>query len=258
MGGVRDYPANGEPYDMTLPGSVKASGARPLLVAVISSRPELVRATRMRQMPDLFELRLDALAAIVDEVETSVARLHAPLSITARHPLEGGRNELPVSRRRDLLLRFLPHVAFVDVELRSANQLRVILDMAKRRHVRRIISVHELRTTPCIERLHSLADKARDFGADLFKIATRTETPDELERLLSFFESNKHRLAISAMGIGKLGRISRRLLAERGSALNYAHLGTTAAEGQISLVEMRRLLRLISGTSAISRPRRSV
>jgi 3-dehydroquinate dehydratase-1 len=243
---------------MTLPGSVKGGGALPLVVAVIASRPELVRATRLRQMPDFFELRLDALALIADELETLIPRLHAPLIITARHPLEGGRNELPVNRRRELLARFLPHAAFVDVELRSAKQLRAVLEAAKRQDVRRIISVHEVQVTPPANRLQILANAAAAAGADLFKIATRTDTPDELERLLSFFDSSKKRLAISAMGIGNLGRVSRTLLAARGSALNYAHLGSSGAEGQFSLAEMRRLIRRITGTSAISRPPRSV
>jgi 3-dehydroquinate dehydratase-1 len=243
---------------MMLQRSVKGSGALPLLVAVISSGPDLVRAARLRQMPDFFELRLDALAAIADEVETSLARLHVPLIMTARHPLEGGRNALPVHTRRDLLLRFLPHAELVDVELRCVEQLREVMAAAKRRNIRRLISVHDLRCTPPVDRLQALADAAAAAGADLFKIVTRTDTPDELDRLLSFFDASNERLAISAMGIGKLGRASRRLLAARGSALNYAHLGTSAAEGQLSLAEMRRLLRASARTSAISRPRRSV
>jgi 3-dehydroquinate dehydratase-1 len=243
---------------MTLRRSVKERTARPLLVAVVSSARELHRAARLRQVPDLFELRLDALEPIVDDLETSIDRLHAPLIITARHPLEGGQNALPVGRRCDLLLRFLPHAAFVDIELRTAKQLRLVLEAAKLQNVRRIISVHELRTTPTPRRLQKLADAAIAAGADLFKIATRTDNPDELERLLSFFDSNKDRLAISAMGIGKLGRLSRRVLAARGSALNYAHLGTSGAEGQLSLAEMRRVLRSQPRTSAISRQRWSV
>jgi 3-dehydroquinate dehydratase len=50
------------------------------------------------------------------------------------------------------------------------------------------------------------------------------------------------------MGIGKLGRLSRRLLARNGSVLNYAHLGTRAVEGQLSLAEMRRVI-----TSGVAR-----
>ena len=195
-------------------------------------------------MPDLFELRLDGLyGAAAGELEGSIARLRAPLIITARHPREGAFNGLSVARRRDLLLRFLPGAAYVDVELRSSKQLGAILEAARRRNVRRIISVHDLRTTPSLDRLHMLADAAEALAPDVFKIATRTDTAGELERLLAFFDSRKRRLAISAMGIGKLGRVSRALLAARGSALHYVHLGTSAAEGQFSLAEMRRATR---------------
>ena len=44
------------------------------------------------------------------------------------------------------------------------------------------------------------------------------------------------------MGIGKLGAISRVLLARAGSALVYASLvGTTDIEGQLSLAQLRAL-----------------
>jgi 3-dehydroquinate dehydratase len=43
------------------------------------------------------------------------------------------------------------------------------------------------------------------------------------------------------MGIGKLGRRSRLELARRGCLLNYAHLGSPAAPGQLSLRDLRRL-----------------
>ena len=47
-------------------------------------------------------------------------------------------------------------------------------------------------------------------------------------------------LPISAMGIGKLGRLSRVRLMQAGSVLNYAHLGEPSLEGQLSLAEARR------------------
>ena len=46
-----------------------------------------------------------------------------------------------------------------------------------------------------------------------------------------------------AMGLGKLGRISRGLLAEAGSVLNYAHLGRPTVEGQWSLAQLRAATR---------------
>ena len=229
-------------YSMRAPGSVKEHAVTPKSVVVIPSLRDLTIATRLRRLPDLFELRLDGLCADLCELEDSVARLRAPLIITARDPREGGLQNLPLSRRRELLFRFLPHAAIVDVELRSAERLAAVLDAARKRGVRRIVSVHDLRTTPPLARVHELATTAEALGADIFKIATRTDTTEQLDRLVTFFYAVKDRMRTSAMGIGALGRTSRRLLAARGSALNYAHLGTQAVKGQLSLADMRRVL----------------
>jgi len=92
----------------------------PQIVGVIFTRTDLRRALRMRNPPNLFELRLDALFAKSEEVRDAIVDLRAPLIITARHPREGGSNHLSAQKRRALLLRFLPHAAYVDIELRSA------------------------------------------------------------------------------------------------------------------------------------------
>ena len=212
------------------------------LVAVIASWADVQRARRLRSSVDLLELRLDAFISAPEELELSIGTLPAPLIITARHPAEGGHNRLSVARRRGMLLRFLPLASLVDIELRSAASLRPVLDAAAASQVHRIISVHDFRRTPTAQRLHELARTAEQLGADIFKIATRTDTAAELERLVEFFETARGPMAISAMGIGKLGRASRKLLAQRGSTLNYAHLGTPQAEGQLSLAEVRGAL----------------
>ena len=51
---------------------------------------DLDQAVRMRRPPDLFELRLDRLAGIAEQVENLVPKLRTPPIITARHPREGG------------------------------------------------------------------------------------------------------------------------------------------------------------------------
>src|SRR5437867_11439804 len=100
---------------------------RSRVVGVIASRAELDSAMRMRRPPDLFELRLDCLVRAVDQFENELSRLRAPLIITARHPQEGGANELSLRQRRDLLTRFLNRADYVDVELRSASALHSLL-----------------------------------------------------------------------------------------------------------------------------------
>ena len=225
---------------MTAGRSVKGCAISSGLVAVIGSTAELHRATRLRRLPDLFELRLDGLQPLSSKVEQIIAKLARPLIITARHPLEGGQRNLSSSQRRQLLLRFLPQAAFVDVELRSSTRLHSVLEAAKTLNTRRILSVHELRRTPPTRDLVRLAHLARKLSADVFKIVTRTDTPAELARLIDFFEDQKRYMPISVMGVGKLGRASRVALMQCGSVLNYAHLGGRLIEGQFSLAEARR------------------
>src|SRR6266487_3289812 len=214
---------------------------RPLsrLVGVIRSRGDLDFAIRMRKPPDLFELRLDHLVRITDELENKLPRFRAPLIITARHPREDGANRLSIQQRRDLLLRYLPCAQYVDVELRSAADFRLLLEMARRKNVRRIVSFHNLKSTPDSRSLRVRARTAKAFGADIFKVATRTDTPVQLAQLLDFITNKGVELVVSVMGIGKLGAISRVLLAYCGSALVYASLGETDIEGQLSLEQLR-------------------
>jgi 3-dehydroquinate dehydratase-1 len=220
--------------------SVKARRPFLRLVGVIRSQDDLRFAIRMRNPPDLFEVRLDHLVGIVNELENKLSMLPAPFIITARHPREGGANKLSIKQRHELLSRFLPRARYVDVELRSAKALRSLLEIARRKNVRRIISFHNFRSTPSTRSLRARARAAKSCGADIFKVATRTDTPAQLAQLLDFIANKNVDLAVSAMGIGKLGGISRRELMRRGSVLNYAHLGRARIAGQPSLRDIRR------------------
>ena len=214
----------------------------PRIVGVIASREDLEQALRMRRPPDLFELRLDRLAGIVGRVETKLPKLRAPLIITARHPNEGGSGRLSLRQRRALLSRFLTRADYLDVELRSARALRALLAIAKTKNVRRIISFHDFKSTPSARLLVAKAHNAKALRADIFKVATRTDTPKELGRLLEFLTKNRVNVRLAVMGIGRLGAISRVLLARAGSVLIYASLGpATDVEGQLSLEQLRAL-----------------
>lgn len=228
--------------DMAPERLIKGRGAKPLLVVVIASLDDLAHALRMRQPPDLFELRLDALCHDLEQIASLAKRLRAPLIITARHSAEGGLNNLASRQRRDLLLRFLADATYVDVELRSATELKSVLAAAERRSVGRIISFHDFSHTPSVGELARLAHLASALRADIFKAATRTDTREDVARLLRFFDFTHESMPISAMGMGRFGRSARRQLVRRGSALNYAPIGNAQMEGQLSLREMRQAL----------------
>ena len=210
-------------------------------MGVIASPAELDFALRMKAPPDLFELRLDRLVRVLGSLEKEIGRLPAPLIATARHPMEGGANGLSPQQRHDLLARFLSRVRYVDIELRSAPVFVSLLRLARRKKMRRIVSVHHLKDTPPASRLRTQAHAAKTYGADVFKVATRTDTPAQLARLLDFATAQDLGITVSAMGIGKLGGASRLLLTCCGSALIYASLGQSDIEGQMSLQQVRAL-----------------
>ena len=221
---------------MTKPGAAQ-------IVGVIFSRADFQRAIRMRNPPDLFELRLDALAGCIKTIRKGIAKLPAPFIITARHPREGGANHLSSRERRELLLAFLPQAACVDIELRSASTLAPVLHAARATNTGVVISFHDFQGPRGAWRLDAIARKAQSLGPNFVKIAIRTDTPAQLNRLLDFFERSRGARNVVFMGVGKLGRKSRLELARRGCALNYAHLGTARVRGQFSIPELRRALR---------------
>lgn len=226
------------------PDLVKALGRPPLVVGVIASPADLRAAQRLPAGAgaDLLEVRLDAWVDRLDKLEPSLAALPRPLILTARHPREGGAGNLAVGARRTLLLRFIRHAAAVDIELRSRHELREVLTRARELGKTVILSFHDFAGTPPLARLRAKAAAALVASADIFKVATRTEQPAELARLLAFYEGSKAILPLSAMGMGALGRESRLLLGAAGSVLNYGHLSRASVAGQSAAAALRARL----------------
>jgi 3-dehydroquinate dehydratase-1 len=147
-----------------------------------------------------------------------------------------------MGQRRNLLLEFMRRAAWVDVEFQSAGPLDAVLRAAAVHHLGIIISFHDFQTTPDRSQLDDIVSGALSLGADIVKVATRTDTQEQLQTLLDLFERNHGAQKVVAMGIGKLGGISRVEFARRGCRLNYAHLGSPATAGQLSLRGLRQAL----------------
>ncbi len=202
------------------------------VVGTIPSPAALSCALRLKKgAVDLFELRVDHFAADPRPLLRAIPRLSAPPIVTVRHPLEGGAGALPPARRRELYSQFLPAAAFIDLELRSVRQLAATIAEARSRGIRLILSAHFFKTTPPLSKLETLRDRAFAAGADVFKIATLTRTlPDVLTLATLLARSPRH--ALSVMGMGAFGKLSRPLLASAGSVLNYGYLDAAQVPGQ--------------------------
>ena len=181
----------------------------------------------------MFEVRVDHFAADPAALHRAIGKLHAPLIITVRHPDEGGAPGLGVRKRRALYAEFLPHATLVDLDLRSARPLRDVLEAALERGKKLIISWHRFETTPSLAELTRRRVAARQAGADIFKIATHLRSTADFATLLTFVARFRGlRPAVSAMGMGDLGKTSRLALARGGSVLNYGYLGEAQVSGQ--------------------------
>jgi len=221
--------------------SIKRNRTAAQLVGVIASVAALACARRLRRTPDFFELRLDALHKSLGQIEAKICSLQAPIILTARHPKEGGEGNLSLAKRVKLLQRFLDCASLVDLELRSAGQMSGLLADLRRRKIGLLLSCHCLKATPAIAELHRLTNRAAAFHPAVFKLATRTDYPAQLERLTVFLsEAGRYSFPIAVMGIGKLGFLSRRRFDRAGCALTYASLGPARIEGQPSLNQLRR------------------
>lgn len=208
------------------------------VVGIVDSLEACHKALRLPQGAiDFLEWRADCLG-----IEIPSARF--PWIATARHPAEGGKNSMSTAVRRDLLSALLPATKIVDIEVRSLAPLRSVVSQANDSGVLVLASFHDFKKTPALARLRDVIHRAEDQGANAVKIATHTETPADVARLLDLFSLS--RLPLAAMGMGPLGMASRIALASCGSVLNYGWLHEPNVPGQWAARELAEILRQCS------------
>lgn len=205
---------------------------RPLVVASVYSCEDLRSALNLDSgEADVVEVRLDFLHGQLPFLEEHLPRLRHPLLLTARHPAEGGKHNLSAGQRRDLLLRYAPQAALVDLEIRSLRQMRPVIEFLQSHQTPWLASYHHFNRTPAPSFLKGKALRAFEAGAALFKAATFTASTTDLLRLIQTADLLEGR-PYSLMGMGPLGAFSRLILSQAGSRLNYACLGSGGVPGQ--------------------------
>jgi 3-dehydroquinate dehydratase type I len=119
------------------------------------------------------------------------------------------------------------------------RELRAVWEEAAHLKIKRICSVHDFACTPPQAALQQQFQRARSAGADVFKVVTRADTPDDLLTLLQFLR--RARQSCCVMATGKFGPLSRVLFPECGSAFVYAPLRRPLHPGQLTIQQLRRL-----------------
>lgn len=211
-----------------------AGSTAPAIVGIVDSAEALKAAKRLTpKQVDFLEWRADFLG-------TGIVESKIPWIVTARHPAEGGQNNMSPAARRETLLELLPSAALLDVEIRSLRGMGEVLTEARKAGVGVIASFHDFKKTPPASRLEDLVKQACDAGADVLKIATRADSSADVALLLNLLERSP--LPLALMGMGRLGMASRVMLAAAGSVLNYGWLHRPNVTGQWSARELRGIL----------------
>ena len=192
---------------------------------------------------DVVEIRLDQLIQ-ENELKTKISSITKPLLLTCRHPKEGGDNNISGPLKRVSIIEpLLSHASAIDIEISTANEMKNLITEAKSKNIQVVLSYHNFETTPNLAELKTIATEAKDKGADIIKIATTTNTIQELITLLTFSENGSIE-NLSFMGMGKFGMSSRLVAAQSGSVLNYSAIAETSIEGQWQLAAYREALKL--------------
>ncbi len=220
--------------------------SRPLAVGVIPDPGTLqmwsaLTPAQREASCDVIELRLDTLKTPAADIRAALAGNATPVLLTARHPGEGGQGSADAAGRMALIEPLLDLCVLIDIELRSAMEMRSLVQKAQGQGVRVIGSFHDFQATPGEEVLRGAINFAQPAGLDAVKLATFLNNAVDLNRLITL-TSEVHRLRLSTMGMGPLGRVSRLVLAKCGSLLNYGYLGEANAPGQWPAARLKEIL----------------
>ena len=183
------------------------------------------------QGAELVELRLDYLSGDVRFRELLDDR-PGPVIVTCRREKDGGRyTGSEASRLSMLRMAIAEGVEYVDIEEDIATEITRYGD------TKRIISLHNFHKTP--SDLRSIHARMSTLDADIIKIATLANTPDDNIQMFDLMQS----AAIPTIGIcmGEIGTPSRLLAGKFGAPFTYAtfHAERSLAPGQLSFSEMR-------------------
>lgn len=197
------------------------------------------------EVADAIEFRMDHCTDPLVQLNRYEGDL--PIIATNRAPWEGG-SAADGPERLEMLADViaLPHVAAVDIELRSLKDGdgTMVKSLAADHGVDTIVSWHDFDQTPSrselTERLHTAAT-----SGTVGKCAVQANSREDVLRLLSVtheLHQSGHRIA--TMSMGSIGKHSRVILPLYGSEIGYAPVDIEAASapGQIELEMMATFL----------------
>jgi len=210
---------------------------RPRICAVIVN-DDLEAVKGVEPLADLFEVRIDLIGSSWQEL---VRHLERPWIACNRSTNEGGSWQGSESRRIDELLSAIQMGAdLVDIELSTPGVEAVVKETKNRADC--ILSYHNLKETPPLERMREIVQRQLTAGADICKLVTTARSfEDNIATLQIISDFPETRVVSFAMGA--LGFASRILSPLVGGDFIYASIeeGKESAPGQITIRDLRNI-----------------
>jgi len=143
---------------------------RPKICAVIVSN-DMEAVKGVEPLVELFEARIDLIGARWQEL---VTELKKPWIACNRSADEGGSWKGDESKRREVLLSAIElGASIIDIELVTGN-LKEIVRLIKKK-AKCLLSFHDLKGTPPLDRMREIVQKELEGGADICKVVTTAQ-----------------------------------------------------------------------------------
>lgn len=191
---------------------------------------------------EMAEIRLDLTHSSLEDIK-EIFRHPTPKIATCRFEKTG----LEVQFRK-LSKAIVSGAQFVDVELETPKeQMDEIINLARKYGCKVILSYHNFTETPGLRDLYKIADECYEKGAEIAKIATMVNYPEDNGRLMALYSIGK---PVVSIGMGEIGKITRITASLLGAEFTFASQddGVETAPGQIKYSKMKDLFEQISST----------
>lgn len=200
---------------------------------------------------DLLEWRLDlsiqshSLQETLNALSLLAVTPRLPVLATNRPVREGGAFEGDEALRFEILRKAVAAGAeWVDLE--EDTPMEIVAEF-KAKKIGTVLSHHDFSGTPDRLALHRLAERMTRKRADVLKIVTQANSPEDSLAVLDLIPFGRRQLGMEVIAfcMGDAGRWSRLACLLLGSPWTYVQLPGTlaAAPGQLSAAAMRALLK---------------
>ena len=211
--------------------------SRPRICASIVDG-DLEAVKEVEPLVDLFEVRIDLIG---DSWRELVKHLEKPWITCNRNSDEGGSWQGSESERIEELLKAIELGAdIIDIELETIG-LEATIKLIKKK-AKCLISFHDLKVTPPLDRMRGIVQRQLTAGADICKVVTTARKFEDnlgILQLISDFPKTR----VIAFAMGPLGFASRILCPLVGGDFIYASIreGKESAPGQITVSDLRKI-----------------